>query len=287
MRKYILAIRDKFHPLFYARKLALGRYVVGLFDRPIWIRIPEVHFKVRGRMITHGLAFGAAGSQERNPAALALACVRQLEIRSFWDVGANIGYYSWLLISAAPHLEVKLFEPLPANADLIRATLKRHTFPNARLVEAAASDQSGKGALRTDSEAGATSSLELDLETFEERHFGVRAGSLPISLVTIDNERKTHGPVDFIKIDVEGHEGSVLRGAQQTTTSDQPILFVECGHPGHACLTHLTNQGYRLVDADQLSLECNSHTLNYFGFPERFASLIETILENARQYAQA
>src|SRR5271168_4752232 len=100
MRRYFLTIREKFHPLFYARKFALGRYVIRLVDRPIWMSIPEVHFKIRGRLITHGLAFAATGSQERNPEALALTCVRQLRPRSFWDVGANIGYYSWLLKSA-------------------------------------------------------------------------------------------------------------------------------------------------------------------------------------------
>ncbi len=95
------------------RKFALGRYAIRVVDRPIWMGIPGVSFQIRGRMITHGLAFAATGSQERNSEVLALACLRQLHLRSFWDVGANIGYYSWLLKSATPDLNVVLFEHFP------------------------------------------------------------------------------------------------------------------------------------------------------------------------------
>jgi FkbM family methyltransferase len=236
-------------------------------------------------MITHGLGFAAVGSLEKNPEALALACVSQFGLRSFWDVGANIGYYSWLLGSAAPHLEIVLFEAFQPNVDLIRATITRNKFLGTTLVAAGASDHLGKGSLRTDSEAGATSSLEVNEETFEERHFGVRAGSVTIPLVTLDDESSHHGPVDFIKIDVEGHEESVLRGAIKTIASNQPILFIECGHPGHTCLAPLQQQGYQFIDGDRLIPGLNEHALNHFAFPERFAPSIETLLEIARQHA--
>jgi FkbM family methyltransferase len=232
-------------------------------------------------MVTHGLAFAAVGSQEKNAEALALACVTQLGLRSFWDVGANIGYYSWLLGSAAPDLEIVLFEAFQPNIDLIRTTLSRNRFPRTTLVAAGASDHAGNGRLRTDAEAGATSSLESEEKTFEERHFGVHAGCVTIPLVTLDDESSLHGPVDFIKIDVEGHEESVLRGALKTIASNQPILFIECGHPGHPCLAPLQQQGYRFIDADRLSPGLAEHALNHFAFPERFASCIESLLETA------
>lgn len=284
MRRHLQTLREKFHPLYHARKSPFGRHAIHLLDRAIWMRIPGVQFKVRGRMITHGLAFAAVGSQEKNAEALALACVIQLGFRSFWDVGANIGYYSWLLGSAAPDLEIVLFEAFPPNADLIRATIGRNGFLRAALVAAGASDHSGKGRLRTDAEAGATSSLQSDEKTFEERHFGIDAGSIVIPLVTLDDESSRHGPVDFIKIDVEGHEESVLRGGIKTITSNQPILFIECGHPGHPCFAPLQQQGYRFIDADRLSLGLNEHAVNHFAFPERFASSIDSLLETSRRH---
>src|SRR6266478_6196763 len=53
--------------------------------------------------------------------------------------------------------------------------------------------------------------------------------------------------------------------------------------PGHSCLAPLKQQGYRFVDANRLSLECNERTQNHFGFPERFASSIKALLKDARQ----
>jgi hypothetical protein len=83
-------VREHFHPLFYLRKWPLGSLAIRLLDRPVWLSIPGVNFHVRGKKITHGLAFAATGSQERAPQSLALACASQLKIDAFWDVGANI-----------------------------------------------------------------------------------------------------------------------------------------------------------------------------------------------------
>jgi FkbM family methyltransferase len=285
MIRTLQIIREKFHPLYRARKSAIARCAIHLVDRPIWMPLPSVHFKIRGRMITHGLAFATVGSQEKFAEALAMACVRRLDLRSFWDVGANIGYYSWLLKSIAPHLEIVLLEAFPPNAELIQATINRNKFEKTTLIAAGASDHYGQGSLRTDTEAGATSSLESDISTFEERHFGIQAGSLTIPLVTIDNESPRYGPIDFMKIDVEGHEQAVLRGALETIASNQPLLLIECGHaPDYPCLAPLQQQGYRFIDADRLSQTRNTQVLNHFAFPERFASSIEELLSEARQH---
>jgi FkbM family methyltransferase len=284
IRNPLQQLRERFHPLYHARKSATGRFLIGLVDRPVWLTIQNVSFKVRGRLVTHGLAFAVTGSQERGPEALALACLEHLRPESFWDVGSNIGYYTWLLKSASPRLRAVLFEAFPANADFIRATLNRNQLPDVELIAAGASDREGHGYLRVDSLAGATSTLDQSAEqTFEEQHWGIRSAMTSISLVTIDHERSQRVRVDFLKIDVEGHEAAVLRGAQRTISSDQPILFVECFHPQHVCLVSLENEGYRFIDGDRLKEQADSETTNYFGFPRRFHSDIDPLLKNARE----
>jgi FkbM family methyltransferase len=255
-----------------------------MVDLPFWLSIPDVEFKVRGRLVTHGLAFAAIGSQEPGSEALALTCIDQLKLESFWDVGANIGYYTWLLKSASPGLRAVLFEASPANAALVRATLKRNQLPDVELMAAGVSDRQGDGYLRVDSLAGATSTLDDSTEqTFEEQHWGIRAGTIRIRLVTIDNERSHRLRVDFLKIDVEGYEAAVLRGAQHTIVSDQPIVFIECFHPEHECLRSLELEGYQFVDSDRLRLQVSTDTTNYFGFPRKLHSQIDLLLAQARK----
>jgi FkbM family methyltransferase len=282
------AIRERFHPMFHIRKLSLARRGIKVLDGPVWLSIPQINFRVRGRRITHGLTFAAVGfTQETNPQALALACIAQLDIASFWDVGANIGYYTWLLKSAAPQLRAVMYEPLEQNVKLIRDTLARNQKScfNIELVAAAVSDQSGSATLFANTVGGATSSLESSAKTFEERHWGVKAALQPTLLVSLDTEQERQGAsaVDFIKIDVEGHEAAVLRGAQETIARSQPILFVECGHPARSCLQHLvSDHAYTLVDGDRLSRDLHGST-NFFCFPKRFQGRIDSVLEEARR----
>ena len=284
MQNLTRKIREKFHPLYHIRRFGAGRFVLRQFDRPAWLAIPGVSFKVRARLLTHGVAYSMIGSSEVNPEALALECVRQFGLRSFWDVGANFGYYAWLMKSANPNLEIVLIEPLPQNAELIRDTIQRNRFRDATLIVAAASAGSGNGVLHADQIAGATSSLESQESTFEERHLGVASRALQVSLISIDEASTGHRPIDFIKLDVEGHEESALRGATQAVARYQPILLVECGHPAHSCLNVLESQGYRILDADHLSLNCSPGTLNYFCLPPRLAASAEGLLEAARAH---
>jgi hypothetical protein len=128
--------------------------MIRLVDLPVWLSVLDVGFKVRGRLVTHGLVFAAIGSQEPGSKALALACVERLKLESFWDVGANIGYYTWLLKSASPALRAVLFEAAPANAHLVRTTLNRNKLLDVELIAAGAADCQGEGYSRVDSLAG-------------------------------------------------------------------------------------------------------------------------------------
>ena len=256
MRSLVRKIRERFHPLFYARKSPLGRFVIRILDQPAWLSIEGVTFKARGRILTHGLAFAITGSQETTSEAVMTACIRLLPLRSFWDVGANIGYYTWLMKSARPEIEAVLMEPLPANAALIAETIRVNRLTRTTLIAKAASSSNGFAKLNADTMAGATSSLEIQENTFEQRHWNATSKAIEIPIATIDATRDGFGPIDLMKIDVEGHEESVLSGAQRTIAADQPIILIECGHNGHCCLSPLENMGYVLIPTEGLNFLC-------------------------------
>ena len=144
------------------------------------------------------------------------------------DIGANLGCYSVLFGQwVGPTGKVFAFEPSPQTF----AGLRRHISLN-RLsgvvvpVQAAVSDASGSAALSDDGVPG-TNRLICPAEAAEARR------QLSVATVTVDDfcEREKIVP-DLIKVDVEGLELAVLRGARRTIRAcgDRLKLFVEM-HP--------------------------------------------------------
>lgn len=132
------------------------------------------------------------------------------------DIGANIGNHAlWL---AGRFRQVLCFEPNPAALDYLRVNAGCHD--NITLYPLGLSDGPG------------TTWLELP----GENNLGqarIRDGKLPgaqeINLETGDDflrRGKVHD-VDFIKIDVEGHEWEVLTGLAETIRDRTPIIVFE------------------------------------------------------------
>ncbi|MFT7473532.1 MAG: FkbM family methyltransferase [Verrucomicrobiales bacterium] len=131
------------------------------------------------------------------------------------DVGANIGQFTWWMRRYAKG--VVAFEP---NAAL--ASRLNRAFPGGDVVvkAAAASDAVGQAELAIpigpDGERAAAASLS---NNFDNQR------TVLVDLERIDD--LDVGPIGYIKIDVEGHELDVLRGARATLERDRPALLVE------------------------------------------------------------
>jgi FkbM family methyltransferase len=140
------------------------------------------------------------------------------------DVGANVGYMALAFAKAAPSGKVIAFEPDPKTADLLRENIRLNPFKHVEVIERAAADSDKPLKLyraKVDSNAGANSTV------FNERMLSEDFVEIPaITLDTFVKER----PIDqisFIKIDVEGGEMSVLKGATDTLKKFRPALMIE------------------------------------------------------------
>jgi FkbM family methyltransferase len=158
------------------------------------------------------------------------------------DVGANIGMITVPLALAAHEGGlVVAFEPLPDNVRRLRANLERNTLSNVRVVEAAAGPMDGVATLHTARDA-AFGSLD--------RVVKYRAASdIEVSLRSVDSVWRELGEprVSLVKIDVEGTELDVLRGASALLKRDRPALLVEAdpGERAAAVRQWLAGIGYR------------------------------------------
>lgn len=153
------------------------------------------------------------------------------------DAGAERGFFTARLADlVGPEGTVHAVEPNPDfQLDGIA--------PNVRVHRVALSDQAGRGVLhvprRHGRRIGALGSLAPRPESDD----------FEVDLIALDDLLE-EGPVGFIKIDVEGHELAVLRGAAATLARDKPVLFVEierrhAGERTEATFALLDEAGYR------------------------------------------
>ena len=152
------------------------------------------------------------------------------------DVGANVGYYTLLasrLIGASGR--VVALEPSPSNALFLRKHIRLNCPDNALALACAVGDTDGT--VHFKSQLG-TGRGYVDKDGDVE----VRMRSLD-SIVKSENLRPTH-----IKIDVEGAEIGVLRGARRTLTNMRPTLFLSTHgrERRRACIELLQSLDYTL-----------------------------------------
>ena len=133
------------------------------------------------------------------------------------DVGANIGFFSTLFADwVGADGRVLAVEPEGANIRALKRRLNRHRHGRrVTVIEGVAGERSG------------TYNLVVNPDHPGDHRLG-EVGA-PVDGWTLDDLVETHnaGPVSFIKIDVQGAEAMVLRGAKRLLQRDKPTLFIE------------------------------------------------------------
>jgi len=140
---------------------------------------------------------------------------------TFVDVGANLGYYSvaasrW--VGAAG--KVFAFEPVPRTRSLLTANLELNRCENVEVLPLACSRACGRARMVTASDTGWSRLARDD------------GGDLDVDTTTIDAFVADRGldRLDVLKIDVEGADFDVVRGAERTIERFRPAVLVEVEH---------------------------------------------------------
>ena len=132
------------------------------------------------------------------------------------DIGANVGVWSYWLSKYAK--QVESFEPNPK----IFNVLKNIKIKNVNSYNIALSNKSGsvdllvpKGSKGFSNQGASLSSIKVQ---GEHKRISIEAKCL---------DEYNFLDVDFIKIDVEGHEHEVIEGAQETIKKFKPTMVIE------------------------------------------------------------
>ncbi|MEK7180176.1 MAG: FkbM family methyltransferase [Patescibacteria group bacterium] len=161
-----------------------------------------------------------------------------LQGKVIFDIGAHIGFHSlYFARLVGPKGKVYAFEPNPKNIERFRFI--RDKNDNMRdtisIFDVAVSDVLGteEFSMSEDIESGRSSGSFIntadtiwDRETFRQRKFT----DIKVKTVPLDLFKKELGILeipDLIKIDVEGAESLVLKGAEETIRKHRPLILLE------------------------------------------------------------
>ncbi len=177
------------------------------------------------------------------------------------DVGTNIGETLLNFCLRNPRGMNLGFEPVPFLFDRASYNLKLNNIQNVNLQNCALSDEEKVLVFNMTAE---NNSGGIYLSDFENEMDETRT----VNSCRLDHfvSGKDLLPISLIKIDVEGYEYSVLKGAEKTLEEFQPVLFVEIndhflkrqGSSANELFEFLWEKGYQTFYADTL-LEIESN----------------------------
>jgi len=154
------------------------------------------------------------------------------KISTFYDIGANIGYYSLLAARLNPSIQVYSFEPAIGPLFYLRENININGLRNIR-VEAIALSHLKEGEIefyeiRNKKYAYLEHNLAGEGNAGSQttgRNFVINN----VPTTTLDHFALSHAshPVDLIKMDTEGTEHLILKNASQVLGTMKPLIICE------------------------------------------------------------
>lgn len=203
--------------------------------------VPILQGPLRGKLWIKGSSDNGCwlGSFEHEKQRLMSSMLRPGD--TMYDVGANVGYYTLLASHrVGPNGHVVAFEPLPSNVQLIQRHLRLNRARNVVVEEAAVSDHDGRARFAPH----ASNAMGKLSDT----------GNVDVMMVSLDSIVKSGRFPDpnVLKVDVEGAELAVLRGAVGLLERARPtiLLATHGADVHHQCCAFLESSGFFLRPLD-------------------------------------
>jgi FkbM family methyltransferase len=137
------------------------------------------------------------------------------------DVGANMGLWSYAMVTSGLFRRVVAVEPNPS----LTTALQSMCLPQLTVLHQAVSSEAGSRVLKIPKHNNQVLTGWASLED----HIDIATADFQELLVNTTQLDDLHlEDVGFIKIDVEGHELSVLEGAREMFAANRPVCLIEC-----------------------------------------------------------
>jgi FkbM family methyltransferase len=180
------------------------------------------------------------------------------------DIGAHIGLFSTYMQQLS-NGHVYSFEPTPSTLALLKKTIALNQLQNKiDVIAAAVSDKNGKANFSIDPEPASVSNSLVQYQRTANLQ------TCEVDVVTIDDFIKTRGlKINFMKIDAEGAELAVLKGARNTINTQRPIMILAL-HPSAIVARKETNEMIWLFLKEiNYTISCNGQEISKNEFCEK------------------
>jgi FkbM family methyltransferase len=190
-----------------------------------------------------GSTLGAATGSTHESAEIDTICRRLDNESVVVDVGANIGSFA-LPVTGATGARIIAIEPVSSTFALLNANIRRNRAESAiTTVKTALGESAGEVVITTDAQSA---NYVLTGQST------ARAGEERVPVITLDELLADETRIDLIKVDVEGLELNVMRGARATLARHSPDVLLEIeprwttrfGYEPEALFALMTEAGY-------------------------------------------
>jgi len=131
------------------------------------------------------------------------------------DIGANIGYYA--LLEARLGADVYAIEPVPKNIELLEKSIRLNEYSNIKTFRLAVGSQSKEDFIYVTEKANWSSLKKPDSDIVDK---------VPVSVVTLDEFLRNKPTPTMVRMDVEGYETEIIKGAKGLLGSNIPLKFL-------------------------------------------------------------
>ena len=164
----------------------------------------------------------------------------------YFDIGANVGYYTLLFSTLSKNGRIHSFEPIPLCHHLLSANILLNNLNNIRINNLALSNYSGVTKFSVSQKWETSSFIHTERDPLGE--------VIHVEVGRLDDYIKENGieRIDLMKIDVEGAEKLVLEGSLETLSKKelQPkILLVELYGPNFVHYHTSTDEIVKFLDS--------------------------------------
>lgn len=231
-------------------------FYVFIFGRKVFSKFNVILFKV----IIKSLGYNNYGSYNFTGEKNFIRKLKNYKPKLCLDIGANVGNYSKMLLDHT-NSKVIAFEPNKFSYQILKK-LEKGNKNRFKCYNLALSDKNKSGHLFYGTK---TSELASMMENVNQLKFtrGANINKMKIKLSTLDTIYKKNKNyfkgLDFIKIDTEGHEIEVLRGAKYLLKKLNP-KFLQIEFNIHQLLKNVT-----ILDYQKFLKNYNSYRLLPFG----------------------